>query len=89
MGVRHAAVSRPIARRKDRENPEPRTVKQTEFPEGMTIEQTTDWVSSDKERAQAALDHERAQPTPRTSLITSLEKITSESTGAGIASGEA
>jgi hypothetical protein len=89
MGERHAVVSRPIARRKDRKNPEPRTVKQSEFPEGMTVEQTTDWVSADKERAQAALDYEHRQPTPRTSLITALERITSESTGAGIASGEA
>jgi hypothetical protein len=88
MGTRHAVTSRPI-KREDRNDAKPRVIKQSEFPEGMTVEQTTDWVSGDKARAQAALDFENRQASPRTSLISSLQRIVNEDTGAGVASGEA
>lgn len=43
-------------------------------PDG-SVDQVTAWVGDNPDRAQAALEHERAKPSPRKSLIDRLEKL--------------
>jgi len=45
-----------------------------EVPSG-TIKEVLTWVGEDKERAQAALDAEKASDSERKTLVTSLEEI--------------
>lgn len=60
-----------------------------ELPEGLTVEETLEWVSNDKGRAQAALDAENGRDKPRSGVVSHLERLLNEDTGAGVASGEA
>lgn len=48
-------------------------VAEVAVPDG-TVEAVLAWVGDDPERAQRALDYERAKPTPRTTLVAELEK---------------
>lgn len=48
-----------------------------DVPQGTAAE-VLDWVGDDPARAQAALDAENAQPTPRTTLVSRLETIASK-----------
>jgi hypothetical protein len=80
---------RPDALKRDKNEPLEVLEVQYDVPENMTVAETEDWVSGDKVRAQAALDEERKRKEPRSSLVTSLERLANDETGAGIGSGEA
>jgi hypothetical protein len=65
------------------------TVVTGELPEGLTVQETIDWVSGDKAKAQLALDAENKRDHPRTGVTGALDSLVNDETGAGIASGEA
>lgn len=65
------------------------TVVTPALPKDLTVEATADWVSGDKARAEIALKAEKKRDNPRSSLVTSLERVVNDETGAGVASGEA
>ena len=73
---------------KEPEEVESRAAHQ-ELPESLTVEETLDWVSGDKARAQKALKAEEKRDNPRNTLLTSLKPLVNDETGAGVASGEA
>lgn len=62
---------------------------ETELPDSLTVAETLEWVSTDKARAQKALDVESKREHPRSGVTGPLEQIVNEETGAGVASGEA
>lgn len=75
----------------ERKRPAPKAVtfSAKDVPESMSVEQTVDWVSGDARRAEAVLAVERKAEHPRSSLITSMQRLVDGHTGAGIATGEA
>ena len=81
---------RPDALKRDKNEPLEVLEVQYDVPKDMTVAETEDWVSGDKVRARAALDAEnKRKDGPRSSLVTSLERLANDETGAGIGSGEA
>jgi hypothetical protein len=65
------------------------TVATSELPEGLTVQETLDWVSGDKVKAKVALDAEEGRDKPRSGVLDGLKALVEDETGAGIASGEA
>jgi hypothetical protein len=61
----------------------------SQVPEDMTANETEDWVSGDTYRARAALAAEEKREHPRSTVVTSLQRLADNETGAGIATGEA
>ena len=53
----------------------PEVVAPIVVPEGMTVQQTLDWVGGSLSKAQAALDYEQEAETPRSTLVTALTAI--------------
>lgn len=66
--------------------PQPKP-KRSDVPEGMTVEQTVDWVSGDWRRAKAALAYEQATDAPRSSLVLSLSRLAANEPPVGAADG--
>lgn len=55
---------------------ETRPVSRDDVPDGLTVEQTEDWVSGDKQRAAAALEVEESKGSnSRTTLVESLRRL--------------
>jgi hypothetical protein len=54
---------------------ETRPVSKDDVPDGLTVEQTEDWVSGDKQRAAAALAAEESKDNARTTLVESLRRL--------------
>lgn len=82
MGKINAKSVGPIQREKTaRKQPK---VKTDEVPDGSATE-VMQWVANDKRRAAAALAVEKKAETPRTSLVSSLERLVNDETGAGVA----
>lgn len=65
------------------------TVAEQELPEGLTVQETLDWVSGDKAKAKVAVDAENEREKPRHGVLGGLQSLIDDETGAGIASGEA
>lgn len=59
------------------------------LPSDLSVQATIDWVGNDKARAKIALDSENSSGGPRRTLVSELERLLTEQTGAGVVSNEA
>jgi hypothetical protein len=64
-------------------------VDKSELPKDLSVHDTLAWVGNDKTRAQVALDAENKGGGARNTLVTELNKLLTEQTGAGVRSNEA
>lgn len=64
-------------------------VEVPKLPKDLTAAETEDWVAGDKARAQVALEAENKRDNPRSTVVSSLERLAKDETGAGVASDEA
>jgi hypothetical protein len=58
-------------------------------PEDMTAAETEAWVDGDSSRARAALEVENKRDHPRSTVVSSLERLAADDTGKGVLTGEA